>query len=311
MELPTISVVIPTVDRPTVRAAVLSALNQTYPPFEVIVAVDRSDNHLPDALSDLNDKIRIVFSGGIGPSGARMKACLVASGAIIAFLDDDDEWFPRKLEQQISLWPKRDAGAYTLMSCRYVTTRAVGESQYALPTRLIRPGEKIGSYLFRRSGVRYFEGTMHPSTLVCDRELLILEPWDESLRLHEDWDWILRVGARADVSMQMSPDTLVKVSMADSQSVSRIADWRLSLAWLNERAEKLSPRELGDFLLGHTAVMAAKSGERRHALALARRALLSANPGIYSWLVWALHLLSPALVDRGSKMMSHVKPTTR
>lgn len=311
MDLPTVSVIIPTVDRPTVRAAVMSALNQTCLPLEVIVVVDRSDGCVLQALNELRDKIKVVFSGGVGPSGARMYASLEANGEIIAFLDDDDTWFPEKLERQLSMWPEGNAKKHTLISSRAVTIGPGGEVLRTVPTRLIAPGERVASYLFRRSSIKYWEGAMHPSTLICDRDLLTVEPWDPSLLLHEDWDWVLRVGARHDVEILMSPDVLTGMAIGDMKSLSRSADWRPSFSWLKRCAQQFTPRELGDFVLGHTAVIAIRFGDRRASLRLAGYALTKGRPGLYSWLVWLLNLISPALVDRGSNALARASRKDR
>jgi glycosyltransferase involved in cell wall biosynthesis len=303
MSRPKISVIIPTVNRSAVRAAVLSALNQNYAPYEVIVAVDRSDNQVPQVLYDLCDKIRVVFSGGVGPSGARMHAVSESSGEIIAFLDDDDQWYPEKLERQVAMWSTGDAKRHRLLSCRFVMIGADGKTQRALPARLIAPDERLAAYLFRRTSIGYWEGAIHPSTLMCDRDLLTKEPWDASTRLHEDWEWMLRVGARSDVEILMSPDVLVEISTSDKQSLSRAPDWRLSFSWVQENTGFLRPREIGDFLLGYTAVMAIWSGNRRASLRVAWYALRKAKPGLHSWLVWMFNLLPPMLVNSGSNLL--------
>ena len=150
---------------------------------------------------------------------------------------------------------------------------------------------------------------MHTSTLMCDRDLLAAEPWDYSLRLHEDWDWLLRVAARADVEILMAPDVLVGVATADRQSLSETSDWRPSLAWAKEREGLLTRRELGDFLLGNTATLALRVGDRRAALTIARYALVKGRPGVYAWLVWALHLPSPKLVDAGLRFAARIMRT--
>ena len=86
---PTVSVVVPTVDRPAVRTAVLSALSQTSPPLEVIVAVDRSDGQIPQALDDLLDKIRVVFTGGIGEHSQEIRKRVCEGLAFLGLSEGD------------------------------------------------------------------------------------------------------------------------------------------------------------------------------------------------------------------------------
>jgi Glycosyl transferase family 2 len=299
-----VSVVIPTVSRAAVRAAVASALDQTCPPLEVIVVVDSADFSVHPALSDVSDKIRLYRTGGIGPSGARMRGAAEARGQVIAFLDDDDEWLPEKIERQLALWPAGpEARSHSLVSCSVAVTDNKGGLLKILPTRMIGTHERVASYLFRRSTIAYGEGLLHPSTIICDRALIDLEPWDPSVTRHEDWDWLLRVGGRPDVAIRMCPDVLVGVAMA-GRSMS--ADWRSSLQWLQQRTAQLTPRERGDFLLCHTATSALRSRSRRGGLITAGQALRSGRPGLTAWLVWVLHMLSPAIVDGGAALKRRV-----
>lgn len=298
MTFPGVSVVIPTAGRSTVRAAVLSALDQTCAPLEVIVVVDTTECNIPSVLCDITNSIRVFFTGGIGPSGARMRGVTESRGQFIAFLDDDDTWVPEKLERQLAaLQPALATQRHVLVSCRVAVINGDGKRLTTLPSRVLSSQERIASYLFRRTSITFGEGALATPTLMCDRELLDLEPLDLQLSLHEDWDWLLRVGERHDVAIRMCPDVLVNVSVADERSISRLADWSASLRWLERRSAQLTARERGDFLLCHTATLAFRSGSRRGGLKAAAQALRSGRPGLAAWLVWGIHMISPRLVD--------------
>ena len=303
MTFPGVSVVIPTVGRSTVRAAVLSALDQKCPPLEVIVVVDTTECTLPSELCDIANSIRVFFTGGIGASGARMRGVTESCGQFIAFLDDDDTWAPEKLERQL---PELQAALATqrhaLVSCRFAVINGDGKRLTTLPSRMLFPQERIASYLFRRTSISIGEGVLATPTLICDRELLDLEPLDLQLSLHEDWDWQLRVAERHDVAIRICPDVLVNVSAADARSLSRSADWSASLGWLEGRSARLTARERGDFLLCHTATIAFRSGSRRGGIIAAAHALRSGRPGLAAWLVWGIHMISPRLVDHASAL---------
>jgi hypothetical protein len=172
-----------------------------------------------------------------------------------------------------------------------------------LPARTIGPRERVASYLFRRRSLAYGEGLLHTSTLMCDRALITAEPWDRTLTRHQDWDWVLRVGQRADVALSMCPEVLAGVAVADARSISMSADWRASLTWLERRADQLTPRERGDFLLCHTATIAFRAGNRHGGLVAAGRAVRGGRPGPAAWLVWLLHLISPRLLDRAAALL--------
>lgn len=311
MTFPGVSVVIPTLGRSTVRAAVLSALDQSCPPLEVIVVVDTAECTLPSALSDIASSIRVFFTGGIGASGARMRGVTESRGQFIAFLDDDDTWAPEKLERQLA--ELQDAVAtqpHALVSCRFAVTNGDGKELTALPSRLPAPQERIASYLFRRTSISIGEGVLATPTLICDRELLDLVPLDPQLSLHEDWDWQLRVGERNDVAIRMCPDVLVNVAVTDG-SLSRSGDWPASLRWLEKRSALLTARERGDFLLCHTATIAFRSGSRRGGITAAAKALRSGRPGLAAWLVWGIHMISPRFVDHASALHKRLPARSR
>ena len=268
------------------------------------MVVDTTECTIPSALRDIANSIRVFFTGGIGANGARMRGVTESRGQVIAFLDDDDTWAPEKLERQLALYQAALATErHALVSCRVAVMNGDGKrSLTALPSRLLSPQERIASYLFRRTSVAFGEGGLHTSTLMCDRELLDLEPWDLHLSRHQDWDWILRVGERHDVAIRMCPDALVNVAVADAVSISRSGDWSASLRWLETRSAQLTARERGDFLLCHTATIAFRSGSRRGGFIAAARALRSGRPGLAAWLVWGIHMISPRLVDHASAL---------
>jgi hypothetical protein len=232
-----------------------------------------------------------------------MRGVTESRGQVITFLDDDDTWVPEKLERQLALWQAaRVTKRHALVSCRVSVTNEDGKRLATLPIRLIAPQERYASYQFRRTSVAFGEGGMHTSTLMCDRELLDLEPWDLQLSRHQDWDWLLRVDERHDVAIRMCPDALVNVAVADARSISRSGDWPASLSWVERRSAQLTAREGGDFLLCHTATIAFRAGSRRGGLISAARALRSGRPGLTAWLVWGIHMISPQFVDHVSAL---------
>jgi glycosyltransferase involved in cell wall biosynthesis len=309
MTLPNVSVVIPTAGRASVLKAVSAALEQTHAPLEVIVVDDSNQSSTAaSALRDISGAVRVFFTGGIGGNGARMRGVAEAKGEIIAFLDDDDVWAPEKLERQLALWRDvQDGGSYMLASCRIALIDTNGQMLKTLPARLLGARERVAGYLFRNTSLSGAEGMLHTSTLMCDRALVELEPWDTSLSRHQDWDWVLRISDRPDVALQMCPEVLVGVTVPDKRSVSRSSDWRSSLKWLEERANLLTARERGDFLLCCTAHIAVRSGSRRGGFIAACRAVRCGRPGFTAWLVWGLHMLSPRIVDRATAIRRSVR----
>lgn len=96
-----ISVVIPLYNKEcSISATLQSVLNQTYADFEIVVVDDGSTDNSADIVSAYNDKrIRLIRKTNGGVSSARNEGILAAKGEYIAFLDGDDIWDSRYLEQ--------------------------------------------------------------------------------------------------------------------------------------------------------------------------------------------------------------------
>ncbi len=100
-----VSVVIPTRGRPdVVTRAVAGASAQTHPSLEIIVVVDGPDTATEEALRSIDEPRLhpIALPASVGAAEARNVGVRAAIGEWIAFLDDDDEWLPAKLERQLA-----------------------------------------------------------------------------------------------------------------------------------------------------------------------------------------------------------------
>ena len=109
---PKISVVIPTYNRARfISESIRSALTQTRPPLEIIVVDDGSTDRTREELKPFVDRgeIRCIFRENTGLGDARNTGIRAAVGDYIAFLDDDDRWLPRHLEQLVSALERHPA----------------------------------------------------------------------------------------------------------------------------------------------------------------------------------------------------------
>ena len=101
-----VSVIIPTRNRCNLlRRAIDSVLGQTYGDMECIVVDDSSTDETPDLLKEFDDErlVCLRHERRRHASAARNTGIAHARGELIAFLDDDDEWLPSKLDKQVSL----------------------------------------------------------------------------------------------------------------------------------------------------------------------------------------------------------------
>jgi glycosyltransferase involved in cell wall biosynthesis len=110
MNDPQVSIVVPTFRRPSFLArAIESVRAQTITAWEMIV-VDDNDPHSESrreteaVMSGFSTDARIRYERhpeNRGGGAARNSGINLAVAPLVAFLDDDDEWHPRKLERQI------------------------------------------------------------------------------------------------------------------------------------------------------------------------------------------------------------------
>lgn len=300
---PTVSVVICSVDRASVTEAVASALDQDRPPVEVLIVFDRADGLVPYPLPD-DPRVTILHTtGSCGAAAARQLGVERARGDLVAFLDDDDVWLPAKLARQTEEYVRvRATGApHVLVSCRAELVTPDGLVRAVAPAHPYQPGTDAAEWLFVRHELFGGGFGLASSTLLCDTALARAVPWATDVRLHEDWDWVLRA-TRAGAALEVVPEALLRyrlqpVGTAGSRPR---AGWTASADWATRTP--MSDRARGDFLLCVSAVNAASYRQLGPALGLARRAAREGRPTARAWLAFGLQLvLPPRLAAAGAE----------
>jgi glycosyltransferase involved in cell wall biosynthesis len=257
-----VSVVIPSRNRPQLASrAVHSVLAQTVDYIEVIVVVDGPDEQTVQELKKIPDaRLRIIeLAINGGPAGARNAGVQAAHGNWVAFLDDDDEWLPRKIEQQLAV-AHNSPYAHPVVASRFFARTATGELIW--PRRLPRVSEPICEYLFVRHSLSLGEGFIQTSTLFAPRELLLHQPLNTQLPKHEDWDWLLHVCALEGVGMEFAAEPLaVWHSEIERPRLSNGSDWQYSLNWIRSVQKLVTPRAYAAFITTVVSSQAAAVGD--------------------------------------------------
>lgn len=101
-----ISIITPTYcSERTIKKTIRSVREQTYPHWEMIIVDDASTDRTCQLLQEeaaADSRIRPVFlNENHGAAFARNTALEQAKGRFVAFLDSDDCWKPKKLEEQL------------------------------------------------------------------------------------------------------------------------------------------------------------------------------------------------------------------
>jgi glycosyltransferase involved in cell wall biosynthesis len=248
---PLVSVVIPTRGRSEIVCrAVRSALDQTFRSVEVIVVVDGEDPVTVRALESLGDsRVQILaLVESQGGSEARNIGVRAARGNWIAFLDDDDEWLPHKLEEQVRVG-RSETGQSVLITCRRFN-REPGQPDEIAPWRLPWPNEDISEYMFCPSDGRRQTSGPQTSGYLGTRKLFFDLPFTPGLKCHQDWDWYLRaMRHESTVSRMLEEPLYIMHKERERPSMTQQARWETSLNWANSRKNLMTQRAFKSFLI--------------------------------------------------------------
>jgi len=297
-----VSVVSPTYQRPDLVArAVRSALSQTVASTEVIVVVDGRDSATLARLRSVSDpRLRVhVPDSHLGSAEARNVGVGLATAPWVAFLDDDDEWLPGKLEAQLRA-ANASSVAHPIISCRMFARDESGD--FIWSRRLPGHGEPLSEYFFCRRTPFTGEGMVINSAIMTSRELVVRVPFRRGLERHLDPDWLLRAASAPDVALEFVPEEQPLAIWHIERGRSRITtrrDWTQSLAWCTTNRDLFTARAYAAFLLHVVGSNAAAQRVPSAFFTLLREAYAHGQPATVDLLSHAANFLVPASIQRG------------
>jgi hypothetical protein len=249
-----VSVVIPTIGRESLMAAVLSARAQQAVRPEIIVVCDCPT--VPRTVADIAQMIdRIECTGGkMGAAYARNIGVAVASGRYVAFLDDDDEWLPSKLQLQVEEALSIEASGHVPVISSRIFQRKAGchPSKAVSPRHVLTSDERPEDYLFANRLVGFGRPMLPTPTLLTTREFAARHAWDADLRRHQDWDWVVRTSEVPNVKLRQLAEPLAICAIGSANSTSASPDWRTSFDWAMRYEGVWAAATLADFLTSQT-----------------------------------------------------------
>jgi glycosyltransferase involved in cell wall biosynthesis len=272
---PLVSAVITTYNRPALLLkAIQSVQDQTYRNVEIIVVDDCSPTDIAQVVAAHDRRVAVVRNAENKGAGYSRNAGIDrARGEIIAFLDDDDEWLPAKLEEQVSLLHDADAClcGYRELETGKVRTHGIAD---VTPHHL-----RQGNLFCGASG------------LAAWRHVFDKIRFDETLWSGQDWDTYVQIVQEFRLKNVCKP--LFVYRRADPQSLSnqREDDPKLLASWL----AKLEKNRvfLGEFHFGvrvagaHLRFIGTRRGKiRRVVLAMRKAGVLPTLYYLYQKIVY-------------------------
>lgn len=267
--LPSVSAIIATRGRPTLRRAIDGILGQRY--GGVVTCIVVFDGVEPSDLSDVTtgaDRSLVVVSNTRTPglAGARNTGADAAETDLLAFCDDDDVWWPDKLRLQIDALHHSGSQA-VVTGVRIV---ADGRATDRIPPRVVTHGVLVRSRA----------AEVHPSSVVVERAAFeeAIGPIDEAIpgSYGEDYEWLLRAADAGAIAAV--PQPLVTVYWGDSLFADRWPTIIEAITYLTSKHPDLladdanAARLLGRLAFAHAAMRHRREASRWAWRSIRRRA---------------------------------------
>lgn len=226
-----VSVVIPVYNRAHVISRTLDSLvKQTYKPIEVVIVDDCSSDSeaLQEKLNEYDLDIKYIRHEVNKHGGAARNTGIEASsGDYIAFLDSDDIWDSKKLEDCMAFGVGDEEILYSKIQDRNLVK----------PTFAFDNRENVDEYLLVE------QQSMQTSSLFMKASFARAVLFDPTLKRFQDTDFIIR--AQKKFSAKFSLIDSVLVYMTDDDRGSRISssvDPEPAIFWLNKSKDFLSEK---------------------------------------------------------------------
>lgn len=281
---PLVSVIIPTHHRPQMlRRALVDVLGQAFTRHEVLVIDDGpSDDAAAVVAACADPRVRYLRQpGNLGVAAARNRGLREARGAWVAFLDDDDQWDPRKLALQVELAQAcpPDVG---LIYTGVETMLPGGSSSVQQPTAR---GD-VHRQLLERNVIH------GGGSNVLLRRAVIAQVgfFDERLPAIEDWDYWLRVARRWRVDCVPQPLLRYDDQAGTVQDGPR-----------RSRRQRANRRARAMFYEKHGAAMRQAGVAHRFLMESARRCLQPPEPDVPQAIALALRAATLNPFDRAAR----------
>lgn len=188
-----VSVIIPTYNRAQLlNNSVNSVLSQTHCDFELLIIDDCSTDNTSEVLEGIKDeRVRVIKNpSNRGIAAVRNIGIMNSRGRYIAFLDDDDEWLPDKLEKQLNMIENSPAGlgcVYT--GCMIIDMETNDVYQTSIPQYRNNVLTQLLMKNFITTSTTMIKKTCFDKAGLFDEEIPYGEDYDMWIRIAGDFEF--------------------------------------------------------------------------------------------------------------------------
>lgn len=193
MAEPRVSVIIPNYNYAHyLPQAIESVLAQSYPRIETIVVDDGSTDNSRQVLEAYTGRVRCIQQQNQGVSAARNRGAQESSGELLAFLDADDVWLPKKVERQIERFQ-----ADPELGLVHCGVEEIDQTGSVLRLKL----DGLEGWIARELLLFHQPAILGGGSgfMVSRKTFASVEGFDSRLSTSADWDFFYRVAVRQPV----------------------------------------------------------------------------------------------------------------
>ena len=223
------------------KRAIESVLSQTFKDMECIVVDDASTDGTRELCKSYPIQyIYIPKEESKGGNYARNLGIKASSGNYCAFLDDDDYWFPEKIEKQVALIEEKQCElVYCGRKSEYISPNSTISKDILPDSRLCGDMHKL---------ILLHICCTTSTILVLRKALIDVNFFDESLKFWQEYELTIRLAQRQPFYFVNEALCVYRLNINDTNRLTnKYFEWRKAVKYIHNKHRKfyknLTPKE--------------------------------------------------------------------
>ena len=212
--------------------AIESVKRQSYKDLDIIVVDDASEDETQSVCEDISGikYIRVEKEDSKGGNHARNIGVLHSHSEYIAFLDDDDQWLPDKVEKQVQMFEENPTLSFVYCDMHVLTGRKFLNYNVHFNVE----GDVIAQHL-------YWKPICTTSAMMTKKNLLLsFGGFDEKVKYWQEYELTLQLIKRGNVGLVHEPLIYYYRNLNDRKRLTNNYDnWLASVDYILDKHRDL------------------------------------------------------------------------